>query len=438
MATQITAYPFPRIMPRSAACTLSVNGAPISVLHTEVADFAAFECDGPAEVVIEIVAPHPGQITVHPLARGIVASRDAHRAAINLPGPMNLMIQIPDQIPLMLYANPPEVDRPAEGPDVLFFRAGQVYEVGELRLSAGQTLYVEGGAVVRGSIRATQADGVRLRGRGVIDGSYYTSGIDGRHTIEIEKSNGVRIDDLIVIQPTTWMTVLGACNDVQVRNLREIGQCCGSDGIDIVGSSNVLIDGCCLKNNDDCIVIKSLDARGPGRTARHSWEGDVRNVLVQNCVFMNDRYGNVLEIGHELRTPEVRGITFRNCDLLHCHTNGAPLSIHAGDRAVVRDILFEDLRIEHYWDKLLDIRVMKSVFNYDKERGQIRNITFRNIHVTAMPMNAGYSTSLIGGWDEQHTVQDVIFDRFYMNDRLVQSVDELDIHTRHAHGIRFV
>ena len=424
-------------MARSTACTVSVNGVPMTVLHTNVADFITFACDCPVEVVVVFTNAKGGKATIRPLAKGITAVQDNHQMAFMLPGPMNLMIDIEGANPLLLYANPPETDLPGEGPDVLRFRAGQVYEVGELRLSAGQTLYVEGGAVVRGCIRASDADGVRLCGRGIIDGSYYRRGVDGRRMIVIENSRKVRIDDLIMIEPAGWMISLGACDDVRVSNCKQIGECMCSDGIDIVGSRNILIEGCCLKNNDDCIAIKSLNPTGGDKTVRHDWSNDVENVLVRNCVFMNDRSGNVLEIGHELRTAAIRNITFQDCDLLHCHVNGAVFSIHAGDRATVSDVLFENIRVEHYWDKLVDLRLIKSVHNRDEQRGQIRRVTFRNVHVVKGSFNAGYSISLIGGWDAQHTVQDVCFDGFYLNEQRIRNADELDLHTKHASGIVF-
>jgi hypothetical protein len=50
---------------------------------------------------------------------------------------------------------------------VLFFKAGQIYEIGELALQDNQTLYIEGGAVVKGCLRTIGAQNVTVRGRGV-------------------------------------------------------------------------------------------------------------------------------------------------------------------------------------------------------------------------------------------------------------------------------
>jgi len=435
MATTVTTYPFPRLMQRSAAFRVKVNGRDVDVLHTNVADFLTFECDGSVEVTVELARPAT-KACVRPLARAIALQHEPQRLTFALSGPMNVMLDVEGLKPLLLYANPRETHRPAQDdPSILWFKAGQVYEVGELRLTAGQTLYVEGGAVVRGSIRAADANDVRLCGRGVIDGSYYTPGVDARRLVVIEKSRHVCVEDLILIEPTSWMLVLGDCDDVVVRNIKAIGECISSDGIDIVGCRNVLVDGCCLKNNDDCVVVKSFTAND--KTISHDWAKDVDNIVVRNCVLMNDQCGNALEIGHELRTPSVRNIRFTDCDVLHAHGGGAVFSVHVGDRATVSDVLFENIRVEHYWDRLVDVRVMKSVFNRDEERGQIRRVTFRNIQMTKLPINFGYDISVIGGWDARHTVEDVLFDGFHVNGQHITNADEIDLHTKHANGIRF-
>lgn len=138
-----------------------------------------------------------------------------------------------------------------------------------------------------------------------------------------------------------------------------------------------------------------------------------------------------------MRTPLIRNITFRDCDSLHCHGHGAVFSIHAGDRATVSNVLFEDMRVEHYYDKLVDLRVMKSQFNRDDQRGQIRDVTFRNVDVLQSRSNPGYSISLIGGWDKDHTVDGVLFENFTLGGKRVTSADDLDLHIKHAANIQF-
>jgi hypothetical protein len=428
-------YNYPRSCPRSALFQVRVNGQEVFVHHTNVADFAAIECSGPIEVEVEVLTAVKSA-RVRPLSRGIEAEVSSTRVRFQLHGPTNVSIEIDGLKPLFFYANPPEENAPApDDPNVIYFKAGQVYEIGQMALESNQTLYIEGGAVVKGCLHTIGTQNVTVRGRGVFDGSYYQRGRDSRRSILFEHCTNVRVQDIIMIEPSVWMLVLHGCRDVHVSNLKEIGEVIGSDGIDIVSSSDVLVEGCFLRNNDDCVVIKAFDSRhSPASAIKNN---DVENVQVRDCVFINDRGGNAIEIGYELRAEQVRGITFRNCDILSVHGHGAAFSIHNGDRAIVNDVLFEDIRVEHYYDKLVDFRVLHSQWNRDERRGQIRDITLRNIKAMPAIYNEGYTTSLIGGYDAEHTVEGVVFENFYLGDKKINNPDELDLYLKHATGVDF-
>lgn len=56
---------------------------------------------------------------------------------------------------------------------------------------------------------------------------------------------------------------------------------------------------------------------------------------------------------------------------------------------MVSDVLFENIRVEHHYDKLVDFRIIESRWSRDKESGHIRNVNLRNIEVAVSPFNAG-------------------------------------------------
>jgi hypothetical protein len=97
----------------------------------------------------------------------------------------------------------------------------------------------------------------------------------------------------------------------------------------------------------------------------------------------------------------------------------------------------KNIRVEHYYSKLIDLRVIESRFGRDDRRGQIRNVTFRNIDVTVSRYNPGYSISLIGGLDADHTVENVLFDNFRLNGVKVTNADQLDLFIKQAREIEF-
>jgi polygalacturonase len=114
------------------------------------------------------------------------------------------------------------------------------------------------------------------------------------------------------------------------------------DGIDVVGSRNVLIDNCFIRTKDDCIAIKA----GVNYFTDFESGGNVKNVTVQNSVFWNGTWGNGLEIGFETRAGTMENIVFRNLDIIHVERGGT-FTIHNGDRAVVKNVLYEDIHFEY-------------------------------------------------------------------------------------------
>jgi polygalacturonase len=417
-----------------------MDGREIFVWQTKVAAFATLDVVGAVEIEVEFPEGWPAP-TLRPLSRGLTADTQGRRARFILPSARDLSVDFGFRNPpLYLYATAPGAAEPppAQGaPGVHYFEGGRVHEIGRLELKDHEQVYLEAGAVVRGCIRAINTKGVRIRGRGVLDGSFYTRGKDGTRSIVIEGSEDALVEDIVMVEPSKWMLVIAASRGVKVRRVRQIGIHVATDGVDIVGSRDVTVEDCFLRNNDDCVAIKAGTywIKEPLECTM-LWNHPVENVLVRGCILANDPAGNVTEIGHELSTSHVRGVVFRDCDVLHCHGNGAVFAIHNCDAANVSDIAYEDIRIEHYWDKLFDLRVMSSKWGRDAERGRVRNIVFRNIRVNHPEINRGYSVSIIGGWDACHPVENVLFENLCLNGKKVIALDgELELFQRHARGV---
>ncbi len=424
---------------------MHVNGHPVEVLQTDAADFAIFVYDatqGPAEVVVTRVDRVIHEHAIRPMSLELEgAVRQDGALVFEMAVAHKLSVEVDGCRPLYIWANPPEVDVPSEeDPDVLYFKAGQTYEVGRLEMEAGQTLYLEGGAVLKGRIHAKNADNITIRGLGILDGSYY-GGRAGENakSVFFERCNDLLIRDISMIHPSAWMVVVGVCDRVEICNVKQIGEVVCSDGIDIVGSRSVHVHDCFLHNNDDCVVVKAF---AMNHEIHKDFCADLRispeAILVENCTLANDPAGNAMEIGHELSVDRVSGITFRNIDVLSVHGQGAVFSIHNNDRAVVEDVLFENIRIEHCWDKFIDFRISKSRFSRDDERGHIRNVTLRDINWLRTENTVGYTISLIGGWDAEHRIEDIKLDNVCINGVPIQDVDELEITTRYANNICLV
>ncbi|MCX6971778.1 MAG: glycosyl hydrolase family 28 protein [Verrucomicrobia bacterium] len=439
----MTPYTHPKSLPHSREFSLRINGQSVEVLHTDVADFAIAALapeDFPATLEVTPSLP-PAAATVHPLSKNIAASIADGAVHFTLDRPEKLSVAIPGLKALYVFAQAPETNPPdANDPSVVTFPAGQITETPLLTLEDGQTLYLPGGAVLKGRIHVQGKSGIRICGHGIFDGSFYDRAAgQSPPSIILERCPGVLVEDITMVRPQGWMLVLAACQGATVRNLKEIGEVVSSDGIDVVGSFDVLIEDCFLHNNDDCVVVKAFDLTNkllPGVPL--DCRENVENVLVQHCTLANWHAGNAMEIGHELSVDHVCGVTFRNIDVLHTHGSGAVFSIHNNDRALIENVVFENIRIEHCYDKLIDFRISLSRYSTDKERGRIRNVTLRNIEWNRTPFNLGYTISLIGGWDADHTIEDIHIENFRIDGLPVRHPDELEICSRHCHGLRLL
>ncbi len=416
--------------------SLTANGQPVTVHRTSAGPFAGFVCNQPTQLVI--TSPTPiRSVHISPARFGLQAQVAGSTLEITLPGPMHLAVEINHAF-FFVFADAPDPNPPSPtDPNVIYFKAGQVHTPGDLELRSGQTLYLEPGAIVNTHLYAVDADNLRIAGAGIIDCGGAVKGHPWRIGIELDHCRDVSIDGPTLIEATGWMLVIGACEQVRVRNLKLLSARGGQDGIDIVGSHHVHIENCFVRTGDDCVVFKAQDRRGVVARPRYDWSLNVHDVVVEGCQLMSYLGGCATEIGHETCADQIHDIVFRDLDIICVHQYGAPFGVHIADRAEVSRVLYENIRVEHHYDKLLDLRVVRSRWSTDAKRGCIRDVTFRNIDVTVSLYNPGYTCSLIGGFDADHRVTNVRFENFRLNGSVANSADELDLYLRHADDVVF-
>lgn len=432
-STGVIVYAQPRSLPRSDHYRMWVNDMPVDVIKAGAADFAVFESNEPVHIRIEASGPL-AKALLKPFSRNIASVITGQQIKFTINGPQNLCLSIPGQVELFIYANGPELNRPDKSAaGVHYFAAGQIYEVGEFQLKAGETLYIEGGAVVKGCVHAVDASNLRIAGRGIFDGSYFDfHKKERKRSFVFEECSEILIEDVIMIHPSSWMIVLGACRKAHIRGVKQIGTVISSDGIDICGSRDVLIERCCLRNEDDNVAIKSVAYAG-----QRPWIGNIENITVRDCIFYNGEPGNAMEIGFELSADYVRDISFENIDVIYKHGYGAVFAVHNSDRAIIENLRWENIRVEQHWDKFIDLRVFISKYTKDRERGCIRNVRFKNIHVRHEPSRGGYIVSLIGGASADRPVHDVVIEDLFIDDRKITRPEDIELLTRHCEAVLF-
>jgi hypothetical protein len=306
----VVTYPAPSGETLSSDYDVQAGGKRVDVYSARVLDppfagkewdfggpysFVNFDVDGAVEVRITSKRSLRNTI-IRPATADVKMRLDGDNTlVVSLPGPRKLSIE-PDgrKGPLLLFANPLEVNPPkASDPSVVHFGSG-LHKPGRIDVTNGQTLYLAGGAVVKGAVVANGSN-IRILGRGILDGSDYEwrKGPYGV-TVGIQGSN-VLVEGITIRGSSHWTIVPRNSQQVTVRGVK----LCGSrvqndDGINPCNSQDVLITDCFIRSDDDCVAMKGLDLRGPNN--------NVERIIVENSVLWCDR-ARIFLLGHESRAP---------------------------------------------------------------------------------------------------------------------------------------
>jgi hypothetical protein len=359
---------------------------------------------GPVKIIRITYRDEVKQAKILPTSYGVAPHVEGKQVMISLDHPGNLTIEINGDTTssLHLFANPWETNVPdATGSNTIYFGPG-IHEVSDtIKVGSGQTLYLAGGAVLRGAGRngpvvELKGSHVALRGRGIIDGSQCPT--HTRNLLSIQ-ADDVTVEGVILRDSSTWNVPIRRSNRVALTNVKVFGCRANSDGFDICNSTDVTVAGCFLRTLDDLIVVKSDQG-----------QGKVHHVVARNCVLWN-QVAHALSVGAELR-EDVDDVLFTDCDVIHDTGREWTLRIYHCDAATVSNVRFENIRVEES-RKLISLWINKAIWSRQAERGHIRGVTFQNIQaITAQPPRVE-----LLGFDTEHGIDDVTFDHVSINGR---------------------
>ena len=242
------------------------------------------------------------------------------------------------------------------------------------------------------------------------------------------RSTDVKIEGVILRDPDVWCLSAFGCREVEIANVKLVGLWrYNADGIDICNSQNVVIRDCFVRAFDDAIVLKGLNW---GQGGFH--ERPVRNVRVHGNVIWCD-WVRALEIGAETSAPEIAEVRFRECDIIR--TTHIAMDIQCGDRALVHDIRYENIRVEiddicpapqmqgsreeryredpagAHVPNLFVIVIGKNPYSKDSERGNVRDVVYSNVSVASKRV----PRSFFNGLDGEHTVENILIENLRFN-----------------------
>ena len=307
--------------------------------QTELAAFAGWDACGPVKVeivsrrTIERVDLRPSSYGIHPIVEG-------HNVTFDMPIPRQITLEINGvHRALHLFGNSPETRVPdSSDPNVRYFGPGE-HKAGKIVLKDDETVYIAAGAIVHGAIEAVEASNVKILGRGILDcGMFGRYDVDG--AIVLKGCSGVEMEGVVVRDSNLYGIVPVASRDVLISNVKLIGFWrYNTDGIDVINSQRVRIENSFIRSFDDSVAVK-----GSSQYRGYSTNGKpVRDVTVTNCVIWND-WGRALEIGAETCAPEMENIVFQDCSIIH--TTDVALDMQHGDRALIKNVRFENIHVE--------------------------------------------------------------------------------------------
>lgn len=207
----------------------------------------------------------------------------------------------------------------------------------------------------------------------------------------LKNCNQIKLYNLILENAAMWTLNINSSNNVNISNIvinnnRHVANC---DGIDICGSSNVVIKNCFVSTADDGIVLKnnmSIATSGDdGLKIKNNLDvtckNGMSNIYIHDCEVISCT--NSFKIGTET-SLDISDVTVENCkfyltDIYPAGVSG--ISIESCDGAKVSNINISDIEIDSMACPLF-IRLCNRNGDNKSEldgRGEITNISINNI-----------------------------------------------------------
>lgn len=376
----------------------------------QTAALASFDFSGIVEVQVTAVKGKIGQSRIRPLALNVPSKVKGNTINFILRSPANLSIEFNNDIfhNLHLFANPLEINPPKPiDPNVIYFGPG-VHEIPneKLNVQSNTTVYLAGGAILKGQIRLEGVSNVRICGRGMVDQEIKLG-------IHIANSKNIKVEGIFASQCLT-----GGSDQVLIENVKTISFFGWGDGMNIMASTNVLFDKVFIRSSDDCTTVYGT---------RKDFKGGCQNITMKNSTLWAD-VGHPILIGTHgnSENPELlENLSYSNIDILDHKEKQQDyqgcLSINVGDNNTAKNVLFENIRIEDFREgQLLNLRVFYNAKYCTAPGSGIENVLFRNIDYAGK--NAG--TSIIAGYNEQRKIKNIVFENLKINGVLIQDAME--------------
>ena len=345
-----------------------------------------------------------------------------------------------------------------------------VFMTGTLQLRSNVNIYLESGAVVKGSANLNDyflngkkvglfftqdAENVSITGHGMIDGNgdsfmvldsakkmdhagvmWTRQGDQFRHVSEglgdgplvpkdrpfqmiiFSDCRKVTILDVSITNSPFWTLHLADCDGIILSGLRIWGNLFvpNNDGMDLTSCSNAIISDCDIRTGDDCIVLTGYNHHFdlPGyKFLKRTCE----NITVNNCTLVSR--SAAIRIGGFDQNP-MRNFTFSNIVITNSNRG---IGLFVRDQGGIENVIFSNILIEthlftgDWWGNGEPIQLSSIRLTKDVPLGKMKNIKFEHV------VCKGESGIFVYGTDES-VIEDVSFTdvRFHLADGKLNDV----------------
>lgn len=416
-AQKIITYPATDIIPNNKDFSVKVRvpgGKWMDLYEYEVlvdahkvqkSSMVTFDFEGTVEVAVTSNTQKINTARIRPLSYNIPCKIKKNTLSFTLSNPADISVEINGDIyhNLQVFANAVETNLPdRQDPNLIYLGPG-VHKADSLSLKSNQSLYIAGGAVLTGRVVCDKVKNVRIFGRGII--------YKPQRGVQITFSKNISVEDVIFINPTHYTILGGESKHLNINHIRSFSSKGWSDGIDLMSCSQVSIDRVFMRNSDDCIALYG-----------HRWEyyGDCRDVSVQNSTLWADVAHPIMVGTHGNPEPGkaelIENLSFKNIDILNhdepqINYQGC-MAINVSDENLVRNVLFENIRVEDFQQgQLFNLRVtFNKKYALAPGRG-IENVLFRNVTYTGKTPGI----SIIEGYSEERGISNITFENLTIN-----------------------
>jgi len=479
----VVTYPLPSCYKASDQLTLTANGTTVPmVATTAVYDTCNFSTDG--AVTITITAKEPiTSFNISPHSQQIAGTVEGNRLTFTLEKPSYVIVKINKLREAVIAGDSLETEAPPAsgnrihnitaipykadasgeqyattaiqtaidtankaGGGIVYVPSG-VFKCGNLILKSNVSLYLQGGAVVRGSglpgdythdftkisvgglngtwFVSTEpgAKNVKIFGRGTIDGNgesmRTTYGFLNHAVVPMACSN-FTMDGVAVRDAGLWSVIPTRSNHVTIRNTKvyqENDRITENDAIDIQECQDVLVEHVLAISQDDAFSTKTW---GKGsKEIGLKYPGDpqeLRNVTFNDCIAWT-RYA-AFKVGNG-STQNQTDITFQN-SCIYISRDPLKMAPKSGP-GTIRNITFENIDVEYYWatagknSRWLSLQLETAC--------HVENVNIRKIRL----LSTGEVDAKIAGFDEGHRLVGVNLQDISVNGIPASSLKDLRI-----------